>query len=38
MKLTKTDKEKLRKLKKDLTETPGVVNKPWLLEKINDLL
>ncbi len=38
MKLSKHDKEKLKKLKKDLIETPGVVNKPWLLEKIDALL
>ncbi len=38
MKLTKYDQDKLKKLKQDLLDTPGVVNKPWLLEKMDELL
>jgi hypothetical protein len=38
MKLTKYDQDKLKKLKHELLDTPGVVNKPWLLEKIDALL
>lgn len=31
------DKVKLKKLKEKIIETPKVINKPWLLEKIADL-
>jgi hypothetical protein len=34
MKLTTRDQEKLIKLKKEITDTAGVVSKPWLLEKV----
>lgn len=32
------DKDKLKALKADIEATSGVVNKPWLLEKIEELL
>ncbi len=32
------DKEAIRKIKTNLTETKGVAVKPWLLEKLNELL
>lgn len=38
MKLTYKDKDKLTKLKTEITNTKGVVSKPWLLEKIDILL
>lgn len=38
MKLTYKDKDKLNKLKTEITNTKGVVSKPWLLEKIDILL
>ena len=36
--LDNTSAEKLNELKEKITSTQGVVNKPWLLEKINALM
>ncbi|MBC7886032.1 MAG: hypothetical protein H7X99_11200 [Saprospiraceae bacterium] len=38
MKLTPKDKEKLTKLRMDINDTKGVVSKPWLLEKVDDMI
>jgi hypothetical protein len=38
MKLSHKDKEKLTKLKTEISNTKGVVSKPWLLEKIDILI
>ncbi len=38
VKISNTDEQALQKLKKKVEETEGVVNKEWLLEKIDDLL
>lgn len=38
MKLTHKDKDKLNKLRTEISNTKGVVSKPWLLEKIDFLI
>jgi hypothetical protein len=38
LKLSKNDKTKLKKLKNEISEITGVINKPWLLEKINEMI
>lgn len=38
MKLSHKDKEKLTKLRTEISNTKGVVSKPWLLEKIDILI
>ena len=36
--INQNDKSAIKKLKDQLTETKGVASKPWLIEKINELL
>lgn len=38
IKIYPKDKEKLNKLRHEIVSTQGIVSKPWLLEKIEDLL
>lgn len=38
MKLSGRDQEKLKKLKEEVSAAKGVVSKPWLMEKIDELI
>ena len=38
MNINQNDKNAIEKLKAQLSETTGVASKPWLAEKINELL
>jgi hypothetical protein len=38
MKLSGRDQDKLKKLKEEATAAKGVVSKPWLMEKIDELI
>ena len=34
--LRRSDKEGIEKIRQEIIETPGIVSKPWLLEKLNE--
>jgi len=38
MKINAKEQEKVIKLKNEIVETKGVVSKPWLLEKVNEMI
>ncbi len=38
MKITTKDKLKVLKLKEEILATKGVVSKPWLIEKVDELI